>query len=140
MSAGKERISIKQVMKPNTTDPEALISWFCETFDLSGSTEKVEPEMLSEIVNASFKGNGVSSKELNKKLKTPRTTVIYHLNRFISCGLVVRKGTRYYLRSADMESTIEELRAEMLNEFRRMMKLAEALDAMFLDDFDGGEE
>ncbi len=132
--APEEKLVIKQVGKPAKNDATALVTWFCESLDLGGDKGGLEPTMLKEILDKTLKGNGVTSKELNSKLETPRTTVIYHLNRFIYSGLVVRKGRKYYLRSTDMESTLEELRADMMRDFQRMMDVAQQLDNILEED------
>jgi predicted transcriptional regulator len=85
----------------------------------------------------SIHGEGVTSKSLNQKLDVPRSTVIYHLNQFIYSGLVVRKGRRYYLRSDDMTSTLQEMQADMMREFSRMMELAAKFDEIVEEDTHG---
>ena len=100
-------------------------------------TIKGRQQRMLEIINKSIKGNGVTSMELKMRLGTPRTTVIYHLNRMIYSGIVVRKGRKYYLRSTDMASTLEELQADMQREFMRMIEFAQKMDAMFESDIYG---
>ncbi|MDE1855836.1 MAG: helix-turn-helix transcriptional regulator [Candidatus Micrarchaeota archaeon] len=134
--ATEEKIVVRQIQKPQKENVDTLVSWFLRSFDLSDQDE-LEPDMLKEIVGASFIGTGVTSKELNRRLETPRTTVIYHLNRFIASGLVVRKGRKYFLRATDMETTIEELQADMMREFNRMMEFAEKFDQMIMGDIYG---
>jgi len=132
----EERIAIKQVNKPTKDGVDALVLWFCESLDLSDK-DNLEPTMLKEIINTSMKGNGVTSMELKVMLDTPRTTVIYHLNRFINSGIVVRKGRKYCLRSIDMASTLEELQGDMEREFGRLIEFAEKMDVMFESDVYG---
>jgi len=132
----EERIAIKPVNKPAKEGVDALVSWFCESLDLSDK-DNLEPTMLKEIINRSMNGNGVTSMELKVRLDTPRTTVIYHLNRFIHSGIVVRKGRKYCLRSTDMASTLEELQGDMEREFVRLIEFAEKMDVMFESDVYG---
>ena len=132
-----EKIVIRTVGKPRDEGVDDLYGWFCEVFDLSGKGREMEPQILKEIVGSSMAGKGVTSLSLYKKLSVPRSTVIYHLNRFISMGLVVRKGRRYYLRSGDMESTLQELQEDVLREFNRMIEFAEMLDKSIEDVFYG---
>ncbi len=129
----EEKIVIRQVNRPAKENVDALVNWFCESLDL-GNKDALEPVMLKEIINTSMSGSGVTSKELNSKLDTPRTTVIYHLNRFIYSGIVVRKGRRYYLRADGMAGTMEELQADLEREFTRLIELAEKMDALFESD------
>lgn len=126
-----EKLVIRQISKPDNTDPDALSEWFCDVFGLSVKGSELEPTMLKEIVGGSVNGEGVTSKDLNEKLEVPRTTVIYHLNQFISTGLVIRKGRKYYLRSEDMASTLEEMQADMEREFNKMIDFAQRMDEIF---------
>jgi hypothetical protein len=123
-----EKIVIKTVNRPDGKDIEALSGWFCKVFDLSNGRSAIEPLILQEIANTSLKGDGTTSKMLNKKLSVPRSTVIYHLNRFIYSGLVIRRGRKYFLRSNDMVSTLEDLQGEILREFSRLIEFAEKMD------------
>lgn len=125
-----DKIAIKTVSKPAEESAESLTNWFFDSFDLSGKGDDQEREMFREIVSNSIKGVGITSKEISKLQKLPRSTAIYDLNKFIDSGLVVRKGRKYYLRASDFESTIQELQAEMLAEFNRMMQFASRLDQL----------
>lgn len=125
-----KKIVIKTVNRPGKEDVKTLTDWFLDSFDLSGKDDVIEQTMFKELVSNSLKGIGTTSKTLNKELKLPRSTVIYHLNRFIGSGLVIRKGRNYYLRANDFETTIQELQAEMLIEFNRMMQFASKIDKM----------
>lgn len=131
--AVEERIVLRYVGRPPSTDMEELTDWFIKVFDLGGKEDGLEPSIFKEIIANNTGGKGVTSKALTKKLDVPRSTVIYHLNRLIYSGLVVRKSTKYYLRSEDMHGTIEELHADMEREFSRMMQFADMMDKMFED-------
>ncbi|MGC8587098.1 MAG: hypothetical protein ACP5K9_02295 [Candidatus Micrarchaeia archaeon] len=135
-----EIVIVKSVGKPRDTSSDELIRWFCRAFGLTEKPEDMEPKLLKAIVHASFAGKGITSKELYKMLEEPRSTIIYHLNRLIETGVIVRKGRRYYLRSADMQSTIEELQADMMREFERFEEYAEKLDSLFEADNYGREK
>ena len=134
--ANTEKLVIKAINRPHGAGEEKLLEWFCDVFDLGGSGN-LEPEILKEIAGSSINGIGVTSMELKEKLETPRSTVIYHLNRFIYSGIVIRKGRRYYLRSSDMASTMEELQSEILHEFNRLINFAQRLDQMIEEDMHG---
>ncbi len=129
--ANREKLVIRQVSRPGKNDPDALLEWFCEVFNLSNKGDAMEPALLKEIMGSSVNGEGVTSKGLNERLDVPRSTVIYHLNQFISTGLVIRRGRRYYLRSDDLASTLEEMQADMEREFSRMIDFAQRMDEIF---------
>ncbi len=133
-----DKIVIRTVGRPSGKDAEELVDWFCKVFDLSKEKGEIEPLLLREVIKNSLVGSGTTSKALNEKLELPRSTVIYHLNRFIYSGLVIRRGRRYYLRSEDMASTLEELQGEIDREFGRMMEFAEKMDSFFEEDSHAG--
>ena len=138
--ANEEKIVVRQIQKPQKENVDTLVSWFLESLDLSEKDDSMEPEMLKEIIGANFEGSGITSMELHVRLDAPRTTVIYHLNRFINSGLVVRKGRKYFLRATDMESTFEEMQADMMREFNRIMEFAEKFDQMMIGDIHGRKQ
>ncbi|MGA3020410.1 MAG: winged helix-turn-helix domain-containing protein [Candidatus Micrarchaeales archaeon] len=131
------KIVIKTISKPGKEDAKTLTDWFLTSFDLSNKGDEQEQAMFREIVSSSLKGIGTTSKALNEEFNLPLSTVIYHLNKFIGSGLVIRKGRRYFLRANDFETTIQELQAEMLTEFGRMMQFASKLDEIFEEEIHG---
>ena len=59
-----------------------------------------------------------------------RSTVIYHLNRFIDSGLLVKKGRNYYLRASVMSKAIEEIEYDIDRELSRMLDTAKQFDKL----------
>ncbi len=125
----EEKIVLKSVNKPDKENVNALSEWFCAALGFSTSDD-TEPKLFERLALSSIQGEGITSKHLSQELKTPRSTIIYHLNEFISSGLVVRKGTRYFLRGNDLSTTFDEIRADMQREFDRMMQIASRFDEM----------
>jgi predicted transcriptional regulator len=118
------KIIIKSVERPREETPNALIKWFCDVFELDNA---IEVEMLKKFIDAASKNRGISSSEF--KFKTAaRSTVIYHLNRFIDAGLVVREGRKYVFRGPNMSSLIEEIEYDINREMQKMLDFANELD------------
>jgi predicted transcriptional regulator len=132
-----EKIVIRTMNKPGKEDVKTLTNWFFTSFDLSNKGDEQEQAMFREIVSNSLKGTGTTSKTLSEEFNLPISTAIYHLNKFINSGLVIRKGRRYFLRANDFETTIQELQAEMLADFGRMMQFASKLDEIFEGEMHG---
>ncbi|MGB9732498.1 MAG: winged helix-turn-helix domain-containing protein [Candidatus Micrarchaeia archaeon] len=133
----EEKLIIKPLSRPQKETVDDLVKWFCKAFDLE---EELEPRILREIISKSLLGEGATSKELYQKMKIPRSTVIYHLNRFISAGLIVRRGRKYFLRSMSMEDTIAELQRDMLMEFSKLIEFAEKFDELITREIYGGRK
>lgn len=127
-----EQIVIRFIEKPDLNDAESIIRWFCNVFGLSSvdAENPVEEQILKSFVEAAREGKGMSSSELELERKIARTTVIYHLNRFIDAGLVVKKGRKYYLRASEMERAIQEIGYDLEREMKRLLDTARQFDMM----------
>ncbi|MEM3781406.1 MAG: hypothetical protein QXT43_00385 [Candidatus Micrarchaeaceae archaeon] len=120
-------IVLRQTRRHRAESPEDIVGMLCDALGIQGRSD-IESAALRKIAESSVAGNGITSKALSEELKVPRSTVIYKLNYFINTGLVVRRGRRYFMRSASLEETLEEIQAEMLTEFSRLMRLASKFD------------
>ena len=105
-----ERLVLRFVEKPDSENPEKIIRWFCEVLGLSSGNDanNIEEQILKSFIDAAHSDKGISSSELKLDTTLARSTVIYHLNRFIEAGLLVKKGRKYYLRASEMQKAIEE--------------------------------
>jgi phage FluMu protein gp41 len=135
----REKIVIRYINRPDNDNMDGLIRLFCCAFDFDYE-HGMEPLMLKEIVDASFAGDGITSLALKKRISAPRSTVIYHINRFMNVGLIVRRGTRYFLRAQSMVSTMEEIQKDIDGEFNRLSQYAEMLDNIIERDVYGGRK
>jgi len=127
-----ERIVIKFVERPDFDNPEKMLKWFCEVFGLSSgdSGDDIEEQILRNFVYAAHGNNGLASSELKLKTDLARSTVIYHLNRFIDSGLLVKRGRKYYLRASEMHKAIEEIEYDINREMQRMLDTAKEFDRL----------
>ncbi len=123
------KIVIQFTEMPDSDDPKSMIRWFCIAFGLCGAEGGgIEEKILGRFTDAAWKGNGITSSELGEGIDLSRSTVIYHLNRFIDSGLVVKRGRRYYLRASEMHKAIEEIEYDIEREMKRMMDIAMEFD------------
>ncbi len=125
-----EKIVIRAVQMPNQKRPDEMIRWFCAVFGFSSEQGEstIEEQILEKFADAAYRGNGLSSSELTFKQKIARSTVIYHLNRFIDAGIIVKKGRKYYLRATDMSTVMEEIEYDLDREMRKMINAAREFD------------
>ena len=127
-----ERIVIKFVERPNLNDQEKMIKWFCEVFGLSSeeNPDSIEEQILRNFTEAAYRNKGLGSSELKLETELARSTVIYHLNRFIDAGLLVKRGRKYYLRASEMSKAIEEIEYDINREMQRMLDMAKEFDRL----------
>lgn len=129
-----KEIIIKSISRPDYNDPKALLKWFCTVFGLEEKASKgskdIEEQILINFLYAAKEGRGISSTELKIEPKIPRSTLIYHLNRFVDIGIIVRRGHKYYLRANDMSKVIEEINYDIDREFMKMLNVAKEFDRL----------
>jgi predicted transcriptional regulator len=128
-----ERIVIKFVERPDFKDQEKMLKWFCDVFGLSSGDDafdSLEEQILKNFTEAAYKDKGLSSSELDLNTDLARSTVIYHLNRFIEVGLLVKHGRKYYLRASEMQKAMEEMKYDMEREMSRMIDTAREFDRL----------
>jgi predicted transcriptional regulator len=125
-----DRVIIKFIERPSSDNPEEIIRWFCAAFGLSTEKNGIEEQMLSRFMEAAHREMGISSTELSQGSKLARSTIIYHLNRFLDSGLIVKDGRKYYLRATEMKKTIEEIEYDIEREMRRMLDMATEFDRL----------
>ncbi|MCL5099785.1 MAG: winged helix-turn-helix domain-containing protein [Candidatus Marsarchaeota archaeon] len=128
------RIVIRSVEKPTIKKPEDLIDWFCEVFGIgteSGAAD-AEERIFKAFAYAAFENKGLSSSDPSLRQGLARSTVIYHLNRLISMGLITKQGRKYHLRANEMSKVIEELEYDINREMMRMLDAAHEFDRLML--------
>lgn len=126
-------IIIRSVEKPSDNQPQVLIKWFCEVFGLANDDEDngIEEQILMRFAKAAYQGHGIPSSELKLDKDIARSTVIYHLNRLMDMGIIIKRGRKYYLRAMDMSKTIEEIEYDLNREIMKMLDTAKEMDKLF---------
>jgi predicted transcriptional regulator len=127
-----ERIVIRFVERPDINNSGKMIKWFCVVFGLSNgeNPDSIEEQILRNFTEAAYENKGLASGELKLDTDLARSTVIYHLNRFIEAGLLVKRGRKYYLRASEMAKAIEEIEYDINREMQRMMDTAKEFDRL----------
>ncbi len=113
------KLTIKKIDVPEKNELEEQIRWFAECFDLDN-------EIFKELFE---KGkNGLRTSNIASKTSRSKSTVLYKLNKLMDTGIVVKKGTMYYLRSNSFERSIEEVEEDVERMFKRMKEIAKNID------------
>ena len=124
-------IMIRSVERSSSKKPEELIRWFCYAFGLSNDEETgIEEQILIRFAYAAKKNEGIPSSAITIKPEIARSTIIYHLNRLIDSGLIVKKGRKYYLRATEMSKAIEEIEYDLNREIMKMLAAAKEFDRL----------
>jgi len=78
----------------------------------------------------------VGSTELSRQSGLNRITVIHHLKRLESAGVVHKQETKYVLRCSSVEKLMDKMRGDMLKQFEEMDRMARDIDRAFVEDFE----
>lgn len=78
----------------------------------------------------------VGSTELSRESGLNRITVIHHLKRLESAGVVEKRESKYVMRVQSIEEMMEGMREGMMRQFEEMDRMARDLDRAFLEDFE----
>ena len=128
-------IAIREpIEKPTEHSVDKDIEWICDCLGLADKENDLASEIFKELIKATKERDGLSSKEITDKNNVTQGAIVYHLNIFMSSGLVVKQGRRYFLRSTSLDETIEELEQDLLRRMKKLRELAKHIDEeMFRD-------
>lgn len=132
MSEQKSRfrrsISIRELQKPPEHDLQKEIDCICQCLGFSDRAEDLALEIFKELLMANQEGSGISSKEITDKKSVTQGAVVYHLNIFISSGVVIKQGRKYFLRASTLDETMGELEQDIIRRMQKMRQLAKEID------------
>ncbi|MFH1107360.1 MAG: hypothetical protein V1787_05695 [Candidatus Micrarchaeota archaeon] len=129
MAAQPKSLTVRSVELPHLKDFDSDFEWLCECLGLtSGEKDGLAPGIFKQIVEAERAGRPARSIVISRKFKVTRGGAVYHLNRLIETGLIVRHGRAYGLRAGNLSETVDEVEEDMLRMFRRMKQIAREMD------------
>ncbi len=91
--------------------------------NLNPTTAKV----LRLLIEARKRGKGLTSEQISTRLNLPQSNIVYHLNKLMVGGLVVRMGRVYFLRGPTLKDTFDEVEQDIQRYFKHLKQLAEGL-------------
>ncbi len=127
----KRRIYLQDLQPPPKAREEDDIEWLCRSLNLftKKDEDKSTYKVFKTLVEASISGEPKTSTEIARKLNLTRGTVLFHLKKFHSSGLIARiSGRRYALRQPSLEETIEDMMRDSQRIFERMRRIAAEID------------
>ncbi|MFH1199576.1 MAG: hypothetical protein V1708_00755 [Candidatus Micrarchaeota archaeon] len=129
MAQQQKTLVVRNVEQPARKNFNSDFEWLCECLGLTeGGKGDLAPVIFRQIVEAEKTGRPARSIVISRKFKVTRGGAVYHLNRLIETGLIVRHGREYELRAGNLTETMDEVEEDMLRMFRRMRGIARELD------------
>jgi len=112
--------------------PDGELAELCRKMRLMSErdTDATLPQVL-KVMMMHARSQAVGGSELSELSGINRITIIHHLRRLESAGLVQRQESKYVLRVRSAEDMILEFRKEMERSFAEMDEMAREFDAQF---------
>jgi len=126
----EKRITLIRVPKPTTNDVNIELQWLGNSLGLFNMRDKDKScfRVFITLIKAAKQEKPVSSDQIAEHLDLSRGTVIHHIDRLMSSGLVLREKDGYALRINRMENLIEEIQKDMERTCSDLRKVAKELD------------
>lgn len=127
----KRKIQLRDIRPPGDSDD---IEWLCRSLGLftKKDADKSAYRVFRILVRSSLEDEPKTSTEIADELGLARGTVLFHMKKFYSSGLVARApGRRYVLRESSLEDTIEDMMRDAERMFARMRRIAADIDREF---------
>ncbi len=124
-----KKIVIIRSRKP-TRDLNDEIRWIGESLGLFGPRDKDSScfRIFVELLKGAKKKVGLSSDELAFLTQLTRGTVVHHINKLMSSGIVVSEGNKYRLSADSLEEIIEITKKNFEDACERVKKVAREVD------------
>ena len=126
-----QQILVKRIRLPKPGNVNNDIDYLCKSLGYFSKRDKQDTagKIFRLLVKEACEPeNCLTSDEIAERLNLTRGAIVHHLNNFISSGLVVKENNRYRLRSASLQKSMEEIRADIDRIMNQMIKIAIELD------------
>ncbi len=124
------RVTIVKIRKPPAKVVNEDLQWFCSSLGLFSMRDKNSScfRVFIELLKAARHDRAISSDELAARLELTRGTVVHHLNKLISAGLITTEGNSYILRVSNLEELVDVVHKDTLEVFDNLKQVAKDLD------------
>ncbi len=125
-----QKITILKIRRPDAKNINENLQFFGDSLGLFNLRDKDKScfRVFVELLKAAKKKHPISSDELAFRLSLTRGTVIHHINKLKSAGIVIHEGKRYFLRVDKLESLINEIRKDILRTCEDLEGIAKDID------------
>ncbi len=121
-----KRLTIVKVRSPDDS-LNSEVQWISESLGLFSQRDKDKSCFRLFIALLQSK-RSLSSDEIAYKLNLSRATVIHHLNKLISTGLVIIDDNKYALRERNLELSLKRIKDDILSTFEEIESEAKQID------------
>lgn len=131
MSRDMQKFIVKKFKNPLKKDLDTDIKWICNSFGFISTRDqdKVAFHILKALIKAAKEGKGLTSEELTEFVTPTQGSVVYHLNKLMKAGFVVKIESGYELKMNSLQMTINEIEKEILSTLENIKSVSEDIDS-----------
>ena len=122
-------IHIRKIPKPVGEDLNNLIKWFSESLGLFNSRDKDSTcYRVFILVLRSVNKNPMTSDEIAYKTNLTRGTIVHHLNKLKSYGIVETEKNKYFLTEKRLSILVDNINDEVDTYMKNLKEIANKID------------
>ena len=125
-----QRITIIRTDRKKSENLNDEIRWLCNSLGLFNVRDKDSScyRIFIELLRSTKEAHPISSDEIARKLSLSRGTVMHHVNKLMSSGLVITEHSKYSLRVSNLEVLMDEIEHDLNRAFSDMKTMAKKID------------
>ena len=126
----RRRITIVEMPAPRGHDINYELQWIGRSLGLFGERDKDKScfRIFVTLVKETKNDRPLSSDVIAGELGLTRGTVVHHINRLISSGIVAREREGYMLRRESLQQLIDEIHRDMERMFKNLERVGKDVD------------
>ncbi|KYK25892.1 hypothetical protein AYK26_07590 [Euryarchaeota archaeon SM23-78] len=124
------RITIIRTSRPEKKDINQELQWFGGTLGLFNLRDKDKScfRIFITLLKALKENQKLTSDEIAIRTRLSRGTVIHHLNKLMSSGIVVKEHNRYILRMDNLEEMVDYIKQDVDQAWSKLKEVAKDID------------
>ena len=126
----QRRITLVEMPAPRGHDINYELQWIGNSLGLFGERDRDKScfRIFITFVKETRRDRPLSSDRIADQLDLSRGTVVHHINRLMSSGIVVREREGYVLRQDSLQRLVAELHRDMERVFENLQKVSREID------------
>jgi len=125
------RITIIRSSRPEKEDINKELQWFGGSLGLFNLRDKDKScfRVFIVLVQSLKSGAKLTSDEIAAATRLSRGTVVHHLNKLMSSGIVVQERNKYLLRMDSLEEMVEHIKRDADEAWELLRNVAKDIDS-----------
>ena len=124
------KITIIRSTRPEKKDINQELQWFGGTLGLFNLRDKDKScfRIFITLLKGLKENQKLTSDEIAIRTRLTRGTVVHHLNKLMSSGIVVKEHNRYILRMDNLEEMVEHIKRDADEAWDKLREVARDID------------